>query len=68
MRKKSDIRYNGDGYYDPTPFEAIKTIDKGEKKRAGILVKTIQEIAHLSGFDIEGRIAVRSHKTGEIYK
>lgn len=26
-----DLRKNGDGYYDPTPYEAIKNIDKSKK-------------------------------------
>lgn len=62
-----DLRKNGEGYPDPTAYEAIKNIDK-EDKRFRKLLHTIFNICELSGFRIEGRIVLVDKKTGRIWR
>ena len=63
-------KYNASGYYDPAPYEAIKNIERERDSERGKLarkvIKTLQNVAHLAGFDIVGRIVLRDHKTGKI--
>ena len=63
----NDLKRNASGYYDPTAYKAIKNIEK-EEKRVSLLIKTLQSVAHLSGFSIEGRIVLRDKETGEIWR
>ena len=35
MAKDREVKYNGSGYYDPTPYEAIKRIEGGSESRRG---------------------------------
>ena len=59
-------KYNEEGYYDPTPYNAFKKIDRERDILAKKVIKTIQNVAHLAGFDIVGRITLKDNKTGEI--
>lgn len=62
-------KFNAEGYYDPTPYNAIRNIERERNERdilARKVIKTIQNVAHLAGFDIVGKITLREHKTGEI--
>ena len=68
MNYKGD-RFNGENYPDPTAYEAIKNVDREDRERdilAKKVIKTIQNVAHLAGFDIVGKITLREHKSGEI--
>ena len=58
---------NDEGYQDPTADQAIGHVMKEEKKVTA-LIKTLQSVAHLAGFDIVGRIELREHKTGRIFR
>ena len=62
-----ELKRNGSGYYDPTAEKAIKTIVANEKKVTK-LIKTIQAVAHLAGYEIEGRIVLRDKKSGEVWR
>lgn len=62
-----NLRKNGSGYYDPTAFDAIETIDKEDLKFQKLL-KTIKYTCELAGFQIEGRIVLKNRKTGRIWK
>lgn len=65
-------KFNSEGYHDPTPFEALKNIDKGRNKERNAMakkvIKTIQNVAHLAGFDIVGKVVLKDHETGEIWR
>lgn len=63
-----DMKRNGSGYIDPTAYQAIKNEDKSRRILAKKCILTIQNVAHLAGFDIDGRIRLKDHKSGEIYK
>ena len=63
---------NDEGYSDPTAETAIGHVMNEQKKRrndqATKTIKTLQNVAHLAGFDIVGRIELREHRSGRIFK
>jgi len=66
----NDDRKNSEGYSDPTPYHAIKNIEKRNTKQrlARKTILTVYNVAHLAGFDIVGDITLKDHNTGKIYK
>ena len=62
-----ELKRNGSGYKDPTAEKALKSIVANEKKVTK-LIKTIQAVAHLAGYEIEGRIVLIDKKTGEVWR
>lgn len=62
-----DIRRNGSGYVDPTAHKAIKNVSAQEKEVRKV-IKTLQNVAHLAGYSIEGRIALVDNKTGKVWR
>lgn len=64
-----DLSRNGSGYADPTAYKAIRNVTKESRERlAGKVVKTLQNVAHLAGFEIVGRITLRDVQSGKDYK
>ena len=63
----NDMKRNGDGYLDRTPYRAYLNIKKGRDKVAEDLVQTIYKVAHLAGFHVE-RITLVDNRTGAVYK
>ena len=63
----NELKRNGSGYYDPTAWKAIKNVTE-EEKRITKVIKTLQSVAHLAGFEIEGRIVLVDKKTGEVWR
>jgi len=63
---------NDEGYKDPTAEEAIGHVMREQKRnrneQAMKTIKTLQNVAHLAGFDIVGRIELKEHTSGRIYK
>ena len=63
---------NDEGYSDPTAEQAIGHVMTEQRKRRSDqetkTIKTLQNVAHLAGFDIVGRIELREHKSGRIYR
>lgn len=55
---------NAEGYPDPTADKAIKRADKAPEQ-VSELIRTIKAVA---GFDIVGRIELREHRSGRIFK
>lgn len=62
-----DYKRNGSGYYDPTAYKAIKNVTESEKNVSKV-IKTLQAVAHLAGYEIEGRIVLVDKETGEIWR
>lgn len=62
-----NLKKNGDGYYDPTAYKAIKAAEE-ETVKFQKLLDTIFNICELSGFHIEGRITIKSKRTGRIWR
>lgn len=67
---RNDIRFNDEGYYDPTAFEVMKSIDEYENecRRFYKLLKSIFRLCSIAGFEIEGRIVLIDKKTGRIWR
>ena len=57
-------RCNGEGYNDPTAYEATKNHDY---ERFGKLLRAIQYLCRVSGFRICGRITLVDIKSGKIW-
>lgn len=62
-----DLRRNASGALDPTAEKAIKNV-LSQEKRVSKTIKVLQEMAHLAGFHIEGRIVLRDRETDEIWR
>lgn len=62
-----EMSKNGSGYVDPTARDAYYNIRKDKTKLVSKLVKTLQNMTHLAGFEIVGRVKLRDVTTGEEY-
>ena len=65
--RNNDLRYNGEGYLDKTAEKAIKNADRTPYEVTE-MVDILKKIAGVYGYEIVGRIAFKSKKTGIIYK
>ena len=64
----NDLRKNAEGYSDPTAYEALRKIERGDDERFRKLLDTIFTICDLSGFHIEERIVIKDKKTGKVWR
>ncbi|MDD2954012.1 MAG: hypothetical protein PHC95_12765 [Parabacteroides sp.] len=62
-----DLKHNGEGYKDPTAYNAIKKADK-ESERFHKLLAHIFYICDLAGFHIEGHITLVDTTTGKVWR
>lgn len=62
-----ELKRNGSGYIDPTAEQALKKVSK-EEMRVSKVIKTMQSIAHLAGFNVEERIVLRDNETNQIWR
>lgn len=67
MGDRNNPRYNNEGYADPTAFEAMRNMDK-EDKRFHKLLHTLFYLCELAGFEIEGRVVLVDKKTGRVWR
>lgn len=65
--KDRDIKYNKEGYRDPTAYQVLKK-DQREEERFKRLMATIFYICENAGFHIEERIVIRDKRTGRIWR
>lgn len=63
----NDIKKNGEGYFDPTAYEAIRNADKDDE-RFHKLLDTIFTLCELSDFHIEERIVIKDKRTGKVWR
>ena len=69
--RKSNPYFNHEAYPDPTPYHAIKSLEKEESeinKQIHNLMHIIKAITDLTDFEIVGRIELKHKKSGKIYK
>ena len=62
-----DIFKNAEGIPDYVAGKAIKAADKAPH-HIRYLVRTFQDLAHLLGCEIEGRIAIKDKETGKVWR
>lgn len=71
MGNRKNPRCNSEGYADPTPYEALRNIDKANAAlddKVNFLFKVIRFIASEAGFDILNRIEVQDRQSGKVFK
>ena len=69
--KIKDLRKNGEGYPDPTAYEAIMNIEEGgvdEAERYHKVIGCILRIVEIAGFKAESRIVLKDVRTGKVWK
>ena len=63
---------NDEGYKDPTAEKAVSHVMREQKESAAVhamkTIKTLQNVAHLAGFDIVGKIELKDNNTGRVWK
>ena len=61
---------NPEGYMDLTAYEAIRNTELEAAREDDFhkLLNTLFDICELSGFHIEGRIAIKDLKTGKVWR
>lgn len=67
----SNPKYNGEGYHDPTAYEALKPIikeDAAVQNKVNKLMTALKLVVDLAGFDLIGRIQVRHRKSGKEFR
>lgn len=58
---------NASGCLDLTAYDAITKIE-AEEKRFKELIRVIRYICRLAGFEIVGKVTLKNHRSGHIYK
>lgn len=58
---------NAEHYNDPTPTAALGNIEK-EERAVSAICRVMKEVAKIGGFEVVGRILLRSLKSGNFYK
>lgn len=64
---KDDFKRNGEGYSDPTAFEAIKKVDQ-DLERIQKLLTAIFAVCEAADFHVEERIILKDKRSGKIWK
>jgi len=71
MGDKRDLKYNQNGYADPTAYEAISQVIKEEielNKKVHNLISVLKFIIDWAGFELIGRIEIRDKKTRKEFR
>ena len=71
MGDKRDLKYNQNGYVDPTAYEAISNVIKEEKeldKKVHNLINVLKFIIDWAGFELIGRIEIRDKRTRKEFR
>lgn len=66
-----DLKKNGEGYPDPTAYEAIvhaEGVEVGDAERYHKLIGCVLRIIEIAGFKAEDRIVLKDLQTGKIWK
>lgn len=69
MQVERELRRNGEGYPDPTAYEAISRAEPEdyERKRFLRVVGCVLRILELSGFHLEEKLVLRDVRTGKVW-
>jgi hypothetical protein len=71
MKKIEERKFqrNGEGYSDPTAYQALKNVENDPSyKRFHALLEIIFRVCTLAGFHLEERIVVKDLRTGKIWR
>ena len=72
----ADLKKNGEGYPDPTAYQAIKNVEgiglgevtPSEIERLRKCLHTIFHVCELSGFQLDGRVVLIDRENGRVWK
>lgn len=64
---KKELRKNGEGYNDPTAYEAIMRADD-EYERFKKMMGAIFRICELADFHVEERIILKDLRSGRVWR
>lgn len=62
---------NGEGYADPTAYEALKAVDRQDaeqQRKVNALIGVLKYIINAAGFDLLARIELKDRQTGREYR
>lgn len=62
-----ELRRNASGYFDPTAYEALKSVES-DTERFQKLLNTIFYICEIAGFHVEERIVIKDKRTGKVWR
>lgn len=62
-----ELRKNGEGYPDPTAYEAIRRAD-GDVVKFRKTIGAIRRICELAGYDLEEHVVLKDRKTGRVWR
>ena len=62
-----NLHRNSEGYYDPTPYPALRE-ETEQENRMSRLVHAVRCIIDLAGFELVGRIVLRDKKSGRMFR
>lgn len=71
---KNNPFYNGEGYPDPTAYEAMKAVMQEEKEKKELekkvhnLITVLKLVADWAGFEFVGRVHLRHKKSRKEFK
>ncbi len=65
--KRRTFKTNGEGYPDPTAYQALKRIREDEQLVSD-LIRMVKNVCELNGFHIENRIVLKDKLTGKIWR
>lgn len=73
MKEVQNLQKNGSGYKDLTAYNAIKNIDKESNHDtiddiSNPLIKATRAMFEAAGFEVVGRISLKSKRTGKEYR
>lgn len=68
MLDRENPMANGEGYPDPTAYEAIERADNADYERFRKLLGCILRVCELAGFSLEERIVVKDNRNGRIWR
>lgn len=71
---RDNPRCNGEGYPDPTAYEAIAKADldialeRQAEERFKALLYVIKDICKIAGFELEERVVLKDTRTGKVWR
>lgn len=71
MGNNKNLRFNSEGYYDPTAYEALKPTIKEDtaiQNKLNKLITALKLVIDLSGFELIGRIQLKHRKSGKEFR
>ena len=67
-----ELKYNGEGYVDPTAYEAITNVESeqadADHERFLRVRGCLLRVCEIAGFKFEGKIELKDIRTGKVWR